>query len=73
MTFFVLEDFDFCEGSQFECFFDSGPYILRMFFFDKINPYLHLVVSDWVTNNQLQYYLHVAIQLSVFLVLTVRE
>ena len=44
VTYFVLEDFNFCEGSQFECFFDSGPYILRMFFFDKINPYLHLVV-----------------------------
>ena len=45
MTFFILENFDLCNGTQFECFFDSGPYILRMFFFDQINPYLHLVVS----------------------------
>lgn len=45
VTFFLLEDFNVCMGSQFECFFDSGPYILQMFFFDKINPYLHIVVS----------------------------
>ena len=46
MTYFMLEDFNVCEGTQFECFFQSGEFILRTFSFDKINPYLHLVVRD---------------------------
>ncbi len=28
VTFFILEDFDLCNGTQFECFFHSGPYHL---------------------------------------------
>lgn len=49
VTFFILEDFGECEGTQFECFFSSGELILRMFFFDTINPYLHLAVSTETT------------------------
>lgn len=49
VTFFILEDFNACEGTQFECFFSSGEFILRTFFFDKINPYLHLLVCDLKT------------------------
>lgn len=44
VTFFILEDFNACEGTQFECFFSSGEFILRRYFFDKINPYIHLLV-----------------------------
>ena len=46
VAFFVLSEFDTdCTGDHLECYITSGPYILRQFFFDKINPYLHLVVS----------------------------
>ena len=36
-----------CEGSQFVCYFSSGAFTLRRFFFDTINPYLHLLVRKW--------------------------
>ena len=47
VAFFVLSDFDTdCSGNQLECYISSGPYVLNMFFFDKVNPYLHLAVSE---------------------------
>ena len=46
IAFFVLSEFQTdCTGNQLECYISSGPYILNQFFFDKINPYLHLIVS----------------------------
>jgi hypothetical protein len=49
IAFFVLSEFDTdCIGNQLECYIYSGPYILNQFFFDKINPYLHLVVCKIV-------------------------
>ena len=45
VAFFVLSDFDTqCRGSQLECYATSGPQVLSNFFFDNINPYLHIVV-----------------------------
>ena len=49
IAFFVLSEFETdCIGNQLECYISSGPYILNQFFFDKINPYLHLVVCTIV-------------------------
>ena len=47
VAFLVLSDLKTdCTGSQLECYISSGSYTLNQFFFDEINPYLHLVVSD---------------------------
>ena len=46
VAFFLLEDFDLCEGTELECYLSSGAFTLRMFNFDKINPYMHLAVSS---------------------------
>ena len=46
VAFFVLSDFETdCTGDQLECYISSGPYTLDQFFFDEVNPYLHIVVS----------------------------
>ena len=46
VAFFVLSDFETdCTGTQVECYISSGPYTLGQFFFDEVNPYLHLAVS----------------------------
>ena len=46
IAFFVLSEFQTdCTGNQLECYISSGPYILNQFFFDNINPYIHLIVS----------------------------
>ena len=51
VAYFVLSDFETdCTGNQLECYLSSGPYVLNQFFFDKINPYLHIVVSVFSPN-----------------------
>ena len=46
VAFFVLSDFNTqCDGNQLECYATSGPYVLGQFFFNEINPYIHIVVS----------------------------
>ena len=46
MTFFVLSEFQTdCVGNQLVCYIRSSPFVLGQFFFDDINPYLHLIVS----------------------------
>ncbi len=45
MAFLLLEDFESCQGTDLECYFNSGSFTLSNFFFDKVNPYLHLLVS----------------------------
>ena len=46
VAYFVLSDFNRnCTGNQLECYINSGPYVLNQFFFDNINPYLHILVS----------------------------
>ena len=45
-AFLLLSDFNStCLGSQFECYTQSGPYVLSQFGFDNINPYLHITMS----------------------------
>ena len=47
VAFLVLSDLQTdCTGSQIECYISSGPYTLNQFFFDAVNPYLHLTVSE---------------------------
>ena len=45
----LLSDFESdCErdgGSQLECYTSSGEYILDVFGFNTVNPYLNIVVS----------------------------
>jgi hypothetical protein len=48
VAFFVLSEFEtdcMRTGNQLECHITSGPYVLNMFFFDKVNPYFHIAVS----------------------------
>lgn len=46
VAFLILSEFDTqCEGNQLECYATSGPYVLSLFFFNNINPYLHILVS----------------------------
>ena len=33
------------QEASWKCHVASGPYVLNMFFFDKVNPYFHLAVS----------------------------
>ena len=50
-AFLLLKDFETtCERqenvTEFECYPESGDYILRRFDFDKINPYYNITVSE---------------------------
>ena len=46
----LFSDFESdCEkdgGSQLECYISSGDAVLRSFDFNRVNPYLNIMVSD---------------------------
>ena len=52
MTYLLLEDYnDGCNGTELDCYPNSGAFLLRHFSFEHINPYLHIVVSVIITES----------------------
>ena len=67
MSYLLLEDYnDGCEGSDLDCYPNSGAFLLRQFFFEYINPYLHIVVSALLQllGNSVYIYIYIDTQLS---------
>lgn len=46
VAFLILEDYNLCTGNQLTCYLQSGAFTLRNFFFDNVNPYLHIMVKS---------------------------